>query len=245
MRRINFALLLAFFMSPAFSGPPTPGHHLATGMQQSVRERQVDIQRLTANLTIDMKRQTVSGSVTIAFAPLKAGLDTLILDAADLDVGKVELLREDSATELDFTVADRTLRIAMLERFVSGDNLTVRISYKARPNTGLYFFAETKTRTAEAWNYGEGGLHYNWLPLYDDTNDRFAVDFRITVDEPYVVLGNGSLLETKKNQDGSRTFHWLQEEPIPNYLLALNVGEFVEVPLADAEVGQRKMDASG
>jgi len=243
MRRINFALLLAFCMSPAFSGL-TPGHHLATGMQQSVRERQVDIQRLTADLTIDMKRQTVGGSVTIAFAPLKAGLDTLILDAADLDVGKVELLGEELATELDFTVGDRSLRIAMPEGFVFGDNLTVRISYKARPNTGLYFFAETKTRTAEAWNYGEGGLHYNWLPLYDDTNDRFAVDFRITVDEPYVVLGNGSLLETKKNHDGSRTFHWLQEEPIPNYLLALNVGEFVEVPLADAEVGQRKIPLS-
>ena len=243
MRRLDFAVVLALFASPVFSGP-IPGHHLPTGMEQVVRERQVDITRLAADLRVDINRQTIDGSVTIAFTPLQAELETLIFDAADLDIDEVELVGAKSAIELDFLVEDRKLQIAMPVGIEPGDDLTIRVSYEAKPNTGLYFFAETKTRAAEAWNYGEGGRHYNWLPLFNDTNDRFTVDFRITVDEPYVVLGNGSLQGTKKDRDGSQTFHWMQDEPIPNYLLALNIGEFVEVPLADAHVGQRNIPLS-
>ena len=243
MRRFDLAILLTILVSPALS-EPNPGHHLPSGIEQAVRERQVDVTRLTADLTIDMQRQTIDGSVVAAFTPLQAGLDTLILDAADLDIGTVELVGAESTTELDFSVEDRKLQIAMPAGLEPGDELAVRIAYKARPNTGLYFFEETESETAEAWNYGEGGRHYNWLPMYNDTNERFAVDFRITVDEPYVVLGNGVQQETVRNRDGSQTFHWLQDEQIPNYLLALNIGEFVEVPLADAEVGQSRIPLS-
>jgi aminopeptidase N len=243
MRRFVPAISLALFVSPAFSAP-IPGHHLPTGMEQTVRERQVDITRLTADLTINMKRQTVDGSVTVAFVPLQAGFEALTLDAAELDIDAVELLGAKSSTHLEFSVDDRQLHISLPAKYDDGDELAVRVSYEASPDTGLYFFAETETRTAEAWNYGEGGRHYNWLPLYNDTNDRFAVDFRITVDEPYVVLGNGVQREVKKNHDGSRTFSWLQEEPIPNYLLALNIGEFVEVGLPDAVVGQHQIPLS-
>jgi aminopeptidase N len=243
MRLFGPAIFLTFFVSPAFAGP-VPGHRLPTGAEQAVRQRQVDISRLSADLTINMKRQTLEGVATVAFAPLQEGLLTLNLDAADLDIKAVELVRTGQPEELDFSIEDRTLQIALPSGLRPGDELAVRIRYKARPNTGLYFFKETRTRTAEAWNYGEGGRHYNWLPLYNDTNERFAVDFRITVDEPYVVLGNGLQQEVKKNRDGSRTFHWLQDEPIPNYLLALNIGEFVEVKLADADVGHRKIPLS-
>jgi aminopeptidase N len=158
MRPFNLALLLAFCLSPALAGP-TPGHHLATGMEQSVRERQVDINRLTANLTVDMTRQSIDGSVTVMFTPLQAALDTLFFDAAGLEVDHVEFLGVGSAEKLDYSIEDRKLQIVMPVGIAPGDDVAIRISYKARPDTGLYFFAETKTRTAEAWNYGEGGLH--------------------------------------------------------------------------------------
>jgi len=243
MRRIVVAIFLALVVSPAFSGS-APGHRLPTGAEQAVRDRQVDVTRLTADLTVDMKQQTMNGSVTVAFVPLQAELNTLDLDAADLDIEAVELVRAESSSRLDFTVEDRMLKIDLPGALATDKELAVRISYKARPKTGMYFFAETKTEPAEAWNYGEGGRHNNWLPLYNDTNERFSVDFRITVAKPYLVLGNGVQQETQENDDGSRTFHWVQDEPIPNYLLALNIGQFVEVPLADAEVGQRKIPLS-
>jgi aminopeptidase N len=80
--------------------------------------------------------------------------------------------------------------------------------------------------------------------LYNDTNDRFAVDLRITVAEPFVALSNGVLEGVVKHADGRRTYHWVQEEEIPNYLLALNVGQFVEVPLDDAHLESRSVPLS-
>ena len=236
-------LLLACCVAPAIAGP-IPGHRLPTGVEQSVRERQVDITRVAADLVVDMDSQKIGGSVTVAFTPLHVGLDTLILDAASLDIDKVELVQAEPAPELVFSIEDRTLRIDLPAGIEPGVDVAIRISYTAHPDTGLYFFAATKNRAAEAWNYGEGGRHSNWLPLYNGTNDRFAVDLRITVDDPYVVLCNGSLRDATRNSDGTRTFHWSMDEPIPNYLLALNIGEFVEVPLADARVGQRTIPLS-
>ena len=158
MRRVHLGVLLAVFVSPALSGP-VPGHRLPTGLEQAVRERQVDIKRLTADLTVDMKRQTVAGSVTVAFTLLQADLQALIFDAADLDIDEVDLVTAEAAIALDFSQDDRKLRIVMPAGTDSSDDLAVRIKYKARPKTGLYFFAKSKTRPAEAWNYGEGGRH--------------------------------------------------------------------------------------
>jgi aminopeptidase N len=247
-------LAVAGILVTAPLGAVTPGHRLPTGPERPVRERTVDIQRLSADLRFDMTRRTIAGEVSIRLAPLRSGLDAVVLDAADLEIETVELVptagKEESPAEsgstlpLGFALEDRLLRVDLPHAVAPGRSLTLRIVYSCTPTAGMYFFPATPRRAAQAWNYGEGGLHYGWLPLYNDTNDRFAVDLRITVERPYVALGNGTLEETRDNPDGSRTFRWLQEEEIPNYLLALDVGEFVEVPLGTAMSGGRRVPLS-
>ena len=246
-------LVLAALLAPPL-GAVTPGHRLPTGPERPVRERTVDVQRLTADLRFDLDRRTVAGEVMVRLVPLRGNLDSVALDAADLDVRKVEIVLEargfetgeryPAGIELAYAVEGRQLVIRLPPGMSRGRSVDLRITYAAQPTAGMYFFPATPRRAAQAWNYGEGGLHYGWLPLYNDTNDRFAVDLRITVDRPYVALGNGTLEETRDNPDGSRTFRWVQEEEIPNYLLALDVGEFVEVPLAPATVGGRQVPLS-
>ena len=236
----------------ALAAPPlcavTPGHRLPTGPERPVRERAVDIQHLSADLRFDMNRRTIAGEVSVRLTPLRPDLGTVSLDAVGLEIEKVEMVSmaagRESAIGLEYVVEDRQLRVSLAETVAPGRSLLLRIAYSCTPKAGMYFFPASQTRAAQAWNYGEGGLHYGWVPLYNDTNDRFAVDLRITVDRPYVALGNGILVETRDNPDGSRTFHWVQEEEIPNYLLALNVGEFVEVPLDTATVGERQVPLS-
>lgn len=223
----------------------TPGHHLPEGAEQPVRERSVDIRKLTGDFYIDMQGQTISGQVAIELTPLRANLQTFLLDAADLDIEAVELLgtppSEDETTSLEHAIEGRQLRIDLPQAAQPADLLTVRIAYASKPKSGLYFFPESEKGLAQAWNYGEGGIHYGWLPLYNDTNDRFAVDLRITVQAPFVALSNGVLHEVVEAADGSRTYHWVQNEEIPNYLLALNVGQFVAVPLEDARLESRSV----
>jgi len=237
-------VLLCFQLAGTAAAAPRAGLHLPSGEPRDVRERDIDITKLDGSFRVDMQQGRLAGDLRVTFEPLRDDVTEAVLDAADLNIRSVSMIDEDGQSELPFKLQERQLVVGLPEGAHAGTPTTVRIRYEAAPNTGLYFFQENKWRSAEAWNYGEGGLHYNWLPMYNDTNDRFAVEFQITVDDPYVALSNGTLQDVKENKDGSRTFHWSQDEPIANYLIALNVGRFIEVPLRAASVGGRDVPLS-
>ena len=243
---LPLALVAGLFVAcgPAVASEPLPGHALPEGKLQAVRARQVDILDVTADLAVDLENREIAGSVKIAFTPLEKDLRVLSLDATDMTIRSVRQVQVEPSIALEHEWQANMLNIRLSRNYQPGDQVVVQIDYSARPTTGLNFFPQTKERTAEAWNYGEGGRHYGWIPLYNDTNDRFAVDMTITADRPNVALGNGLLEGVTDNADGSRSYHWVQDKPIPNYLLALDVGQFVEIPLRKAQVGNREIPLS-
>jgi aminopeptidase N len=220
----------------------TPGHRLPVSQDRPVRVRQVDIEQVRADLQFDMEREQIKGTVRIRFAPLQAGVRSLELDAFGLAIESVK--RVSNAVALQWHVAGPKLLIDLPSALAPGQTSEVLIAYSARPRSGLYFQPASNRKAAQAWNFGEGGLHYGWLPLYNDTNDRFAVEFRVTVPATLVALSNGVLKETTTNRDGTRTFRWVQDQPIANYLIALKVGDFKQVKLASARVGSRSVPLS-
>ncbi|MBK5257781.1 MAG: HEAT repeat domain-containing protein [Vicinamibacteria bacterium] len=62
--------------------------------------------------------------------------------------------------------------------------------------------------------------------------------------KPLVALSNGRLEATVENADGTRTFRWVQDTPVPNYLLTVDVGAFTKVPLAAAHLPGRDLPLS-
>ena len=233
MRRVLFAFL-AIAAVPC-AGQVLPGHRLPEGPEHSVRERAFHILRYKAELAFDMEKEKIRGTATITFSSLRAPLTELVLDAADLSVSGVER----DGKPLPYTVDAAAWRLAItLDRpLPMGADATVSISYSCHPRVGMYFIPPAGDRAAQAWNYGEGGLHNGWLPIYNDTNDRFPVEFVVTVPPRFTVVSNGRLEGPRDNPDGTRTFRWLQEKPIPNYLVTVDVGDFVRVPLSDAKLG--------
>jgi aminopeptidase N len=217
------------------AGQVLPGHKLPEGPERPVRERSFHIEHYKAELSFDMEKGQIAGTATVTVVSLRSSLTDLSLDAADLSVSKVE--RE--GKPLKFTIDPKAwkLDIALDAALPMGQEATVAIAYSCRPRAGLYFFPGSADRAAQAWNYGEGGLHSGWLPIYNDTNDRFSVEFLITVPEGFTAIANGRLEGPRENPDGTRTFHWIEEKPIPNYLMTVDVGRFARVPLPGATVG--------
>jgi len=227
---------LALLAAPRAPAQIVPGHRLPAGAERPVREREVDLLTIRADLRFDMERGELSGTLAASFRPLRAGTREVSFDAAELTIDSVVARAPEGPAA--FTLAGRRLRVTLPRPLDPGEEGKVEIAYRGRPRTGMYFYPAAGSRAAQAWNYGEGGLHYGWLPLYNDTNDRFAVTLALTVARPLVALGNGRLAETRDNPDGTRTFLWVQEEPIPNYLLAVDVGDFRRVALPDARLAR-------
>jgi len=225
--------LLALAALPA-SAQILPGHRLPEGTEHAVRDREIDIGRYRADLKIDLEKEEVGGTATIELSSLRSNLAEITLDAAGLDVKKVEAGGQPAKFTMDPKA--RALRIVLPRPLSPGEAASVSVTYSSRPKTGMYFFPAAGKRSAQAWNYGEGGLHYAWLPIYNDVNDRFAVELAVTVARPYVALGNGVLAETKENPDNTRTFRWVQEKPIPNYLMTVDVGDFARVGIGEAKL---------
>ena len=232
MRRLLLAVLAAAALPCA--AQVLPGHRLPEGPERAVRERSFHIERYKAELAFDMEKEEISGTATVTFSSLRAPLTELSLDAADLAVSKVE--RDGKPQKFRVDSKDRKLDVTLEPPLAMAARATVAIAYSCRPRTGMYFFPAAAPRAAQAWNYGEGGLHYGWLPLYNDTNDRFAVEWLVTVPKGLSAVANGRLEGVRENAGGTRTFHWVQEKPIPDYLMTVDVGDFVQVPLPPASV---------
>jgi len=239
LRRLcGWPLAALVLLAPAAAGSEiVPGHRLPSGPERPVREREVDLTEIRADLRFDMELEQIAGTLRARFTPLRPGTQEVSFDAAELEVVSVESVEPAGAAA--HTLEGRKLRVRLPQAIGPGQTGTVRITYRTRrPRSGMYFYPSAGSLAAQAWNYGEGGLHYAWIPLYNDTNDRFAVTFALTVPKGYVALANGRLESARDNPDGTKTFVWVQSEPIPNYLLALDVGDFRSVDLGSATVAR-------
>jgi len=236
MKRALAVLALASWPL-ASAAQVVPGHRLPEGPERPVRERTFHIQSYKAELAFDMVAASIAGTATVTFQALRAPLATLSLDAADLAVTRVE--RGGKPQKFTTDGGSSKLDIALDPPVGIGESATVAIAYSCKPRGGMYFYPAEGRRTAEAWNYGEGGLHRAWLPIYNDTNDRFSVEWLVTAPKPLTVVANGRFDGVRENPDGTRTFHWVQEGPIPNYLVTVDVAELTKVPLRDAKIGEK------
>ena len=208
--------------------------HLPTGAYRPNREHSYDIVHYKADINIDWVNKKIIGESTILVRQLRAGA-VITLDAYWLDVQSVRELP--SNKELKHSqLTESTLTIFFERVLKETDTVSIVIRYSAAPTAGLYFVdvPSGNTMTPSIFTYGEGGIHANWLPIYNDVNDKFSSEMVVTVEKQYEAISNGTLLSTDNNRDGTRTFHWSQSLPHSNYLLALFVGEYVPVKLRPA-----------
>jgi aminopeptidase N len=195
---------------------------LPEGTIHTAREREIDIRHLRLELGIDMKKETIKGEVRLSFTPLHP-LSDFSLDAINLEIQKVYLLTEDGRVDLGFKTENTRLHIYLDHDYTHHDSLHIAVTYQAAPKDGMYF-AEDPAKPDEKYcfTYGEGGLHANWIPIYNGNDDKFSSEMLISVDQPYRVISNGKLVgDTPAGQ-----YHWIQEKPHSNYLMVIYAGNF-------------------
>ncbi len=209
------------------------GQRLPKGAFHQNYEHSYDIIHLRTEIQLDWDKRRVFGETTIKLRPLKA-LSSIPLDALRLTIESVRTVPD--AKQLTYASTDSTLVVNLDSPIRPPDTLTITIKHSAAPSAGFYFIdpPQGSGTLPSAYTYGEGGLHANWLPLCAHPNDKFSSEVLVTVESPYQGISNGKLIDRIDHPDGRRTFHWMQEHPHSDYLMAVFVGDYDSVQLAPA-----------
>lgn len=231
--RLALALLTAFSLASADSFEcrhcekhllPQP-IKLVAGRKYA-RDRRIDILHLKLDVTPDFAKRTVAGTTLMRFKPIALPLARLELDAVDLNITEV---KADGAKVAEHEVTNEKLIITFATSIAPDSEVTLTIKHSAQPEHGLYFRTPEmgyKQGDTQVWSQGEAELHRFWFPSYDYPNERFTSEVICHVPKGMTAVSNGTLQSEKAGKDGLVTFHWLQNQPHVNYLIALAAGHF-------------------
>ena len=211
------------------------GHHLMPTPltdkpgRKYARDRFVDILHLKLNVTPDFAKRTVSGTATLSFKPIAKPLARLELDAVGLTI---DAISAQGAAIAEHELTNEKLILIFKEPIAADAGASVSITYHVQPTVGLHFRTpETgcKAGDTQVWSQGEAEQHRFWFPSYDYPNERFTSEVICHVPDGMEVVSNGSLIGREKDVHGLNAWHWKQDKPHVNYLVAMAAGFFHKI----------------
>jgi aminopeptidase N len=159
---------------------------------------------------------------------------------------------EQNGTELDFSRDGNAYYIFIKAPQVKNAINSLKISYEGRPKVSL----RPPWDGGVSWSKDKNGNDFIatscqgdgaslWWPCKDhmyDEPDSMLMSF--TVPKDLTAVGNGTLMEIEKNKkDNTKTYHWFVSNPINNYCVNMNVGDYVHFGEAyDGEKGPLDCD---
>jgi len=205
---------------------------------RATRTMLTDLVSTKLEVSFDWTKSQLIGKETLTAKPHFYPTDSLLLDAKGMEIKSVTL----KGNPLKFDYESNVLTIRLDKTYNRTESYTVVIDYIAKPDEreaggsaaitsdkGLYFInptGEDKSKMPQIWTQGETEASSVWFPTIDSPNAKSTQEMFITVEDKYVTLSNGKLLDSKKNPDGTRTDHWKQDLRHSTYLFMMGVGEF-------------------
>lgn len=187
------------------------------------REHNVDFQHLRLDIAFEPVRGIVKGKVTHYFTPLRPKVDSILLDGIDMEIknvtvnGKPAKFINDSSTIIVYTPS---------LSWEQKDSMS--ITYECAPRQGLYFIGwndKSGLCRKQIWSQGQGIDNRNWIPMYDEMNDKVTTEMNVQFDTAYRVLSNGKFIG-KKIKGGTATWSYRLNKPTAPYLIMLGIGKY-------------------
>lgn len=188
------------------------------------------------------------GKAEIKLKPYFYSTDKIFLNARGMRINSIKINdAQNKKQSIPFTYQyeNDSIKIQLSKPLPPTQTIVVTVDYAAQPekikkggsraiqsDKGLYFINpknEFKGKMPQIWTQGETQSNSVWFPTVDSPNEKMTHDIYITVNKKYTTLSNGLLVETKMNNDGTKTDHWKMELPNAPYLVMMGIGEFKKV----------------
>lgn len=183
-------------------------------------------------IQFDIPNRYLQGSNTITFEVLentnKIQLDlyqNMQLDSILFNENKLSFVRNYDAVFIDFPDDLLKASTEKLEVFFSG-NPTVAVR---APWDGGFVFKKDRQGNDFVGVAVQGDGASLWFPNKDHLSDEpdNGADIKITIPEHLVGVSNGRLVGVSEPIDEMKTWHWRVVNPINNYNITVNIGDYV------------------
>jgi len=198
---------------------------------------QVLVKDLALDLRLDFDARQIGGTATYRLDWKDPAATALVLDTRALTIEKVEGAGADGKTfaPLQYTLADADQVLgSKLAVQAPQRNPIVRISYHTAPEaSGLQWLAPAMTEGKQLpfmFSQSQAIHARSWVPLQDTPGVRFTYTAHVTSRPDLMVLMSAGN-DPASVRDGD--YHFVQNKPIPSYLLAIAAGDLVFRPLSD------------
>ena len=189
------------------------------------REHNVDMLHLLLDVSFEPKIGKVIGNVTLTFTPLLIKIDTLFLDAPNIQIHSVKMDGE----KVSFSQNEKGITLEFANTLSWENQYTITIEYDCFPRKGIYFIGwndEKNLSRKQIWTQGQGIDNRHWIPHYDEMNDKLITEVIVHFDKGYKVLSNGNLVAKTEEEGNSIKWHYKMRKAHPSYLIMLGIGEY-------------------
>ncbi|ELV7525195.1 M1 family metallopeptidase [Flavobacterium psychrophilum] len=179
--------------------------------------QKVDFISMNGSVYPNAIQKSISGSIKYDFTVISS-IDTIKIDAQRIEFSSVKI----NGNEVKFKNTVKELQL--FEGFKIGKNI-LTFNYKATPKQTLYFIGQDEN--LQIWTQGQGKYTSNWLPSFDDVNEKLIFNLSIDFRNDFEVLSNGKLVNTTTNNKGNiKTWNYSMQKPMSSYLVMLAIGKF-------------------
>jgi len=191
-------------------------------------DRPGQVEHIFLDLALDIPKQRYQGTCSIRINPIRSGIDSLTLDAVNLQIESVQV----DQVEQPFDYDGEQLQVRLKQATTAGEPIVVAIAYRVEhPQRGLYFIAPDEyypNKPTQVWTQGEDEDSRFWFPCFDYPGQLATSEIRVRVPKRFMAISNGELIKTEADGD-DKIYHWLQQQVHPTYLMTLAVGDFAEI----------------
>jgi aminopeptidase N len=177
----------------------------------------VDFIQCDASVALDFESKSIDGTISYKFQVLSE-IDSIRIDAKNM------YFKDVAVNGKLVNYKNNKKELILFEGYKKGRN-EVSFSYKAMPKQTLYFFGVVEEQ--QIWTQGQGKYTSNWLPSFDDVNEKVVFNLFVNNKNKFQVVSNGILKSKKYNQQAeTSSYQFKMKNPMSSYLVMLAIGNF-------------------
>lgn len=189
-----------------------------------------DLSYYHLDITVDLENRSIRGSNTIKYKVLTPNQLMQIDLQPPMNIARVL----EAGKELSFTRDGNAYFIELKKKQAPGAINEIIVQYSGKPreaprppwDSGIVWQQDSLGHPfASSISWGAGSSQ--WWPCKDHMYDEVdSTKFSINVRKDLIAVANGRLIAVEANDDGTNTYHWLVTNPINNYGLNFNIGNY-------------------